>query len=149
MTQETVQMLFDYNPETGVMRRKISVSSRAQRGYVVGCETTAGYLVVRYDGKLHYVHRLIWLHVYGAWPVSEIDHIDGNRRNNKLDNLREVTRSQNLHNKDMSGGVYWSQRDKVWVATIQVAGIRKHIGQSKVKKVAELLYRAEKLKHLP
>ena len=142
-------MLFDYNPETGVMRRKVSVSSRAQRGYAVGCENTAGYLVVRYSGKLQYVHRLVWLHVYGVWPVAEIDHIDGNRRNNKLCNLREVTRSQNLHNKEVSSGVYWSHRDKVWVATIQVAGVKKYLGQSKVKKVAELLYRVEKLKQLP
>jgi hypothetical protein len=149
MTQELVQKLFSYDPATGVMRRLMTVSSRAMRGQRVGCENEAGYLVVRFDGKLHYVHRLIWLHVHGYWPLDTIDHINGNRRDNRLSNLRHVTHSVNSHNTEIASGVYWAHRDRVWIASIQVNGVKKHLGQHKNRAVAELIYRIAKQKQLP
>lgn len=149
ISYELAHKLFKYDPVTGILIRKLTVSSRAVAGYKISTVNTAGYVVVRFESKLQYVHRIVWLMTYGSWPSREIDHIDGVPSNNKLENLRHVTRSQNLLNKSVDSGTYWSHRDKVWIATIQVDGVKKHIGQHKVKSIAERMYRMEKLKHLP
>lgn len=91
--------LFSYD-ETGAIRWKVK---RPGRGCVVGKEagTAAhhGYRAVMVDGKKHYVHRVIWEMHRGSIPNDRcIDHIDGNRSNNKLENLRLVTLSENQRN---------------------------------------------------
>lgn len=149
VSYELAHKLFSYNPETGLLTRKVDVSSRALRGMTITAVNTSGYIVVRFEGKLQYAHRIIWLMQYGEWPLYTIDHIDGVPGNNVLDNLRDATSSQNNLNKSVSSGTYWSHRDKVWVASIQVNGVKKHIGQHKIKAVAERMYRLEKLKYLP
>lgn len=85
----------------------------------------------------------------GEWPEEDIDHVDRNRANNVWENLRAVSRSANLHNKESSSGVYWAARDKVWVASIQVRGFKYHIGQHKQREVAEAMYAKEKERHTP
>lgn len=149
ISYELAHKLFRYDPVTGLLIRKITVSSRAVAGYKITAVNTAGYIIVRFEGKLQYAHRIIWLMATGDWPTHDIDHIDGVPSNNILENLRAVTRSANQHNKDVNSGTYWSHRDKVWVASIQVAGVKKHLGQHKSKLVAERMYRMEKLHYLP
>lgn len=149
VSYELAHKLFRYDPIDGILIRKVTVSSRALAGYKIRAVNTAGYVVVRFEDKLQYAHRIIWLMHYGEWPDQDIDHIDGIPSNNILANLRAVTRSQNLLNKSVDSGTYWSHRDKVWVASIQVGGTKKHIGQHKIKAIAERMYRMEKLKHLP
>jgi len=86
-------------------------------------ETSNGkrYLSVKIKGKHHLVHRVCWLLFYGDKPVKCIDHINGNGLDNKIKNLREVTRSENQRNmrinpKSKSGvmGVCWDKRSKKW-----------------------------------
>lgn len=153
MMYKLVRELFDYAPDTGILTRRITTSSRAMKGMKVGCKNRDGYLLVNIkspDGsRLHYVHRIIWLWMTGEWPLGVIDHIDRNPSNNKLENLRDVSYSTNLHNRHVESGVYWAARDKVWVATMQVNGVRVHIGQSKDRGKAEAMYTAEKIKLLP
>lgn len=149
VSYELAHKLFKYDPVEGILIRKVTVSSRALAGYKIRTVNTAGYIVVRFEGVLQYAHRIIWLMHCGDWPDQDIDHIDRIPSNNLLANLRAVTRSQNLHNKSVNSGTYWSHRDKVWVASIQVDGIKKHIGQHKIKSIADRMYRIEKLKYLP
>lgn len=149
MTYERVRRLFNYDPATGKMTRRMTTSSRAIVGMEVGCRNTLGYLVVNVDRKLYYVHRLIWLWMTGSWPEADIDHIDRKKSNNKWDNLRDVSRSANLHNRDIVSGVYWAARDAVWVATISHQGVRKHIGQHADRNVAEAMYAKAKQEYLP
>jgi len=89
-------------------------------------------------GKQHKAHRLIWLYVYGEMP-KEIDHINGDRQDNRLENLRSVTRSQNQFNKAMaqnntSGyrGVSWHKKSQQWVIRVCANG------KSMVKYVKDL-----------
>ena len=83
--------LFSYCPESGVFIRRST-------GKVVGHKKDNGYIHFCVDYKKYLAHRLAWLYVHGVWPNGDIDHIDGNRSNNKIENLRDVPRSTNLEN---------------------------------------------------
>lgn len=149
VTYEDVRALFDYDPETGVVTRRQTTSSRARRGMIVGCKNTQGYLVVNIDRTVYYLHRIIWLWMTGEWPEYSIDHINRKQDDNRWSNLRSVSYSVNCHNRSVASGVYWANRDNVWVATITLDGKKKHIGQHKDRTVAEAMYVAEKNKHRP
>jgi hypothetical protein len=88
-------------------------------------------------------HRVIWAMHYGMWPEEQLDHIDHNKLNNKIRNLREVTNQENHRNKGLSAksksgitGVYWSDRLNKWLASIRVNGKSKHLGVFKYKEDA-------------
>lgn len=83
--------MLDYNPETGLAVWKTTNMA----GRVAGCIDGAGYRVITILGKRLKFHRVIWLYAYGRMPRYEVDHIDGDRSNNRLVNLRDVTRRRN------------------------------------------------------
>lgn len=127
MNYETAHELFKYNPETGDLNRRTRVpGSQIKIGEAVGYADCRGAMTVRVDNKLLRVHRLVWLMVHGEWP-GEIDHIDGNPSNNRLENLRVVTHQENGMNQKMrknnsSGamGVWWDKSRKKWGSSITV-----------------------------
>lgn len=80
-------------------------------------------------------HRLIWLYHYGVWPKDQIDHINGIRDDNRIENLREVDNQQNhlnlgshLGSTSKYKGVHWFSRDSNWQAQIMNKGKRYHLG---------------------
>ena len=87
--------LFTYDPETGELWWKERRSNRVDMSRRAGSQNGHGYWQVRYKGKVYYQHRLIWQMVHGYIP-SEIDHIDQDKSNNKLGNLRECTHAENM-----------------------------------------------------
>jgi len=96
---------------------------------------TAGYRQGNIFSKQFVAHRIIWAIAYGALGDEEIDHVDGDRTNNRLTNLRVASRSENQHNRKIarhntSGfkGVSWMARDKLWRARIGVGGKRHRLG---------------------
>jgi hypothetical protein len=121
LTQERLQQLYTYDRDTGLlMSRKHNMS--------VGYDHN-GYLAVKLKKKHVKIHRIIWMLVYGRWPTPMIDHINQDRKDNRLCNLREVTAKQNLENKGTSitksglprsgyKGVNWNRFSKKWVASI-------------------------------
>lgn len=132
--------LLDYDPETGVFKQKIFWWKR-KPGDIVGGRTPQGYWYVGVGGKQYPAHRLAWFYVYGNWPIADIDHINRNRLDNRIANLREATRAENLRNTEIrnsnqSGVKGVSLRslrngrrpNKAWVASIMVNGKRKHLG---------------------
>ena len=142
--------MFKYCPDTGLLTRTKTVSSRAMRGMVIQAKNTDGYIVVRFAGKLQYAHRLIWLMQTGEWPTHTIDHINSNVWDNRWINLRDVTYSDNLFNKAApAGGVYYAVRDSRWVAECRYQGVRRILGSSKDRDVAESYYREWKKTQLP
>ena len=72
-------------------------SNRVAAGTVAGWYE--GYWRIQHNGKKYKAHRLVWLHETGIWPTGQIDHINGNRADNRFTNLREVTNQQNQHNR--------------------------------------------------
>ncbi|EWD85821.1 hypothetical protein L471_04520 [Klebsiella pneumoniae BIDMC 34] len=103
ITQELLRTLLEYDPQTGIFRWKIKASSSAHPGDIAGCIDGQGYRVIRIYGKNRKAHRLAWLYVYGDEP-EVIDHIDRNRSNNAIENLRAVTFSQNSANRAAKEG---------------------------------------------
>ena len=133
ITQERLKELFDYNQETGEFTRLVTVANRAKAGSIAGCKA-GNYLQIRIDYKLYYAHQLAWLYVYGYLP-KQIDHINHNGCDNRLENLRETDYVANNRNHPMrktntSGatGVTWNKRAKKWFAQIHMNGKCKGLG---------------------
>lgn len=136
LTAERLRELLDYNPETGALTRLTRPAQRSRIGDVVGWTGAYGYTIVAVDGRDYLAHRLAWLHVHGRWPTADIDHINGDRADNRLENLREVTRGQNLQNqrrarRDNRTGIlgvsYRADRGS-WRAHIGAGGRQHHLG---------------------
>lgn len=108
-----------------------------------GWLNSRGYLKINIYKKSLLGHRIIWFLEYGSWPSKDLDHIDGNPSNNKLDNLREVTKSENLRNckrrqDNTSGitGVHYNKRQNQWTACVVLKGKKKHLGTFETKEEA-------------
>ena len=94
-----------------------------------------GYAVGNLDGMSYYAHRIIWAHIHGSVSDMEIDHINGDRSDNRLQNLRAVSRLQNTQNRKVraeskSGvcGVEWHQQCRKWKAYINANKRRVYLG---------------------
>lgn len=135
ITQDYVQSLLTYNPNTGELRNAVDRNTRAPKNALAGSLTTDGYISVQLCGKKYQAHRLIWLYVTGEWPQQEIDHINRNRSDNRWVNLRVVTRLENSrntngHTKSKSGvkGVAYVSSLKKWQVQMRVCGKTHYIG---------------------
>lgn len=136
LTAERVRELLDYDPATGIFTRRVR-RGKCRAGSVAGCVAHHGYIVIYVDGTLYYAHRLAWLHYYGTWPVGErpsggIDHVDRDKSNNRIANLRDISKRLNCQNVEIAPtnsrtgvrGVSLSRRG-TFVATLIVNGERK------------------------
>jgi hypothetical protein len=136
MDAELARSLWNYDEITGELRWKVIPHPKARIcvGAVAGSPNADGYLMVQYRDKNYRVHRLAWLMSTGAWPVHEIDHINGARDDNRLVNLREATRSQNnrnykCHRAGQARFTTYHKRDRKWVAqSPRIDGKRKFLG---------------------
>jgi hypothetical protein len=129
-----------YEPETGKLFwlecEEVHRSGRAAHNKEAFTpKTKHGYLHGSIDGKKLYSHRVAWAIYHGAWPQKQVDHINGDRADNRISNLREVSNAENAknrglmpHNKSGVCGVYWCKANQNWVASIKMDGKNKHLG---------------------
>lgn len=127
--------LIRYEPNTGEFWWLPSAVRQRRSDRRAGCVNTRGYCQIRYSGRQVFAHRLAWFIVHGKLPDGEIDHIDGNRSNNRITNLRDVPVSVNRRNakraaNNSSGvtGVHWDKRRGRWRVNVCVEGKRKYLG---------------------
>lgn len=139
ITQERLKQLFLYDPETGHLINKSG--ERRRVGKSSGSLNSEGYVNVFIEGRQYKAHRLVWCFVFGEWivyPDYEIDHVNGDKADNRIQNLRKCTKSMNQRNGSMrvnnkSGviGVNWKSKQKVWVARIWDGPHHKFLGNFK------------------
>ena len=148
LTVKTLRELLDYDPDTGILKWKIR-----NEKYFISDERQAKSWNARYAGKnaltaidqhgynrgavlgqTYAAHRIIWFWMTGEWPEN-IDHINGNRTDNRWENLRSVGRLENQKNMKLSKantsgrtGVSWYKRAGKWTAVIFANGKNMHLG---------------------
>lgn len=136
--QSELHRILDYNPDTGIFKWKISPAHNVKKGTVAGSKGTRGYHSICINKKMYLTHRLVWLYVYGYFPENYIDHIDRDKSNNRISNLREVSNQCNQRNcgnwtTNKSGvrGVYWTVKPKRWRAHVTIKGKTYQLGTFK------------------
>lgn len=150
MGVEALQRLISYDPATGILTWKNCPWSHAFNGREVGAVGSGGYRYLKVFGKLCLAHRIAWAIAYGEFPDGMIDHKDGNRLNNRLDNLRLATPGQNTfnskvpsHNKSGFKGVCWIKKSSKWKAAIGFQGKQHTVGLFNTKEEAAAAYAAK------
>ncbi len=157
-----LQKLVAYDPETGTFTWKVSIGGNGKRGVsgskpagsTAGGHNTNGYYRIRISGRSYLGHRLAWAITHGTWPLGSIDHIDGNPRNNKLSNLRDIRQGGNVQNqrsphpRNTSGvlGVGRHTQYGKWRARITVDGRERSLGVFDTVEEAQQAYLGAKRK---
>jgi hypothetical protein len=126
---EKLRAMFDLDYTTGTFYWRYDESrtpfNNRYVGLPAGTPDAHGYLVIRVGGSLYKAHRLVWLYTHGEWPDGEVDHINRVRHDNRIENLRVLSRRHNsinmsLRKNNKSGvpGVYWNGAQNRWQVTI-------------------------------
>lgn len=137
LTHSRLTEVLDYDRETGRFTWKVKVSKRTMIGSEAGT-LSKGYRLIRIDKIMYRAHRLAWLYVHGVWPTHLIDHKNRNGLDNRIDNLREATPLQNMHNagaysnntsgyKGVAKRILETGRVR-WLARTRIKGTLKVIG---------------------
>ena len=148
ITYDEAVLLFDYDKQTGNLIAKTK-RKNAKVGKILGCLTNRGYLQITLKKKSYFVHSVVWLLNYKCWPVHGIDHINGCKTDNRIENLRDVPskinnqnkREPTAHNKYSKVlGVSWSERNQAWNPRIRFAGSQINLGHYKDLEKAKHIY---------
>lgn len=99
LTADRLRDVLRYSPETGLFHWRVMCSARRPAEMLAGDKKKdSGYVLIGVDCVRYRAHRLAWLYMTGQWPALQVDHIDGDRSNNRWVNLREATQRQNSAN---------------------------------------------------
>ena len=147
LTPQRLRDLLDYDPLTGVFTR---LHPARCLGRVAGGLDARGYRYISVGGRSYAAHRLAWLHTYGAWPAQMIDHINGVKSDNRLNNLRDVSNAQNMQGarkpsrRSASGLLGVTRGPYKWHAELTIDGKRKWLGAFATPELASEAYLAAK-----
>lgn len=126
---ENPQLILGYNPETGDLWW-------LETGRPAGHVNDRGYRVIEINRKRHKAHRIAWCIFHGKYPDGEIDHINRNKSDNRIVNLRDVSTQGNMRNRGLQknntsgyAGVCWHNNKKKWISKIKVNGEWKWLGE--------------------
>ena len=135
LSAERLRSFLQYNKDTGNFYWL--VNRRVKAGDIAGTPNYSGHIRIRIDGTKYMAHQLAWLYVYGEFPMSDLDHINGDPRDNRISNLRKVTHAENMQNQRKAHrskknstlmGAFKSTRCDRWHSAIRVGNKRDHLG---------------------
>lgn len=133
LTHQSLREHLDYNAATGEFKRKIWPGNQVRVGDIAGGINPLGYRQIAIKGVQFYAHRLAWFYVHGEWPSNQIDHINHNRDDNRIANLREADDAEQRKNmsrpaNNTSGVTGVSPAFGKWSAQIKHRGRKIHLG---------------------
>ena len=169
MPIDQLKSLIDYDPLTGILIWKHRDAELFSDGRHGGQEVAAKIWNKKYEGKpalngigargmlngrifsVHFkAHRVAFAIHFGAWPVNQIDHVDGSPSNNKIINLREATSSENCQNRKPKRhglkGAFFIKKRKKWASQIKCKGITYYLGMFKSEEEAHCKYKEAAIK---
>lgn len=154
ITQNQLKEELEYNPETGLFIRKKSGNGN-NKGDVAGSKDKDGYIIIRVHGKRYKAHRLAWLYIYGYLPKAQIDHINRNKSDNRISNLREVFHADNRKNQDKTkrnstgrkGVSFSGDKNKPYRVYCSINGVNTYLGMFKTLEEAGNAYDESAKKH--
>lgn len=131
---EELKEILHYDPKTGIFTYIKRRGRKIRQGTTAGGTVYGGYIGIGINGKYYLAHRLAWLYMTGEMPKQFIDHINGNRADNRFCNLREVSNTENIQNQTKAHkgsktgylGVY--AEGKRFFARVKVNGVIHHLG---------------------
>ena len=151
LTIERLKEVLDFDTNTGIFIWKQKRGTKS-KGSIAGSPQNKGYIQIMIDGQNYLAHRLAWFYFFGKWPKKQIDHINRNKIDNSINNLRDVDNSTNhhnvgirKHNKSGVTGVYYSRKKNVWVSTIEFKTKKIYIGQYKTLEEATIKRKEKEL----
>ena len=151
LSYDTLIDRFNYCPDTGIFIYRKTVGSRGLVGTQAGTLNNMGYRCIKIKSFLYLEHRLAWFYCFNEWPIDLLDHINRIRDDNRLDNLREVSESDNLQNmgiskRNKSGFKGVSLQSGRWCARIMISGKEVHLGRFDTPEQAAHAYETFKTK---
>ena len=149
LSPKLLREAFSYDPKTGIMTWKkvpwAPARIKVLLGKKAGYNSPNKYAMVKIQQRLYRVHRIIWAVVTGKWPKEYIDHKNSDPYDNRWDNLREATHTENNLNRvrteNASGfrRVLWHKKNKNWMAVIKHKGKSRHLGSFPTREEAYMV----------
>lgn len=143
LTKAHLAKLLTYDPATGVFVANCD-HRKWRKGKEVGTVNMYGYRQIGIEGKVYLAHRLAWLYVYGALPKCGLDHINRQRSDNRILNLREASQTEQHQNRSSVVGAYQRKKDGKWIAQLKISSKQKHLGVFSTRAEAQAAYQAAK-----
>ena len=144
---EFFNSILNYDKNTGFIYWKIKPSVAVNIGDLAGCLESRGYVRVGILGSRIRAHKIVWLLCNKKWPTNQLDHINGKRADNRIENLRECTQAENAQNlpllkRNTSGymGVCYDKSRNKWNAAIRYNHITKNLGRYDSPELASRAY---------
>lgn len=153
ISQENLKSRLEYDPASGNFTWKFNSEMTPTwnarfAGKPAGTLNREGYIQIKLYRLGYRAHRLAWLYIYGAWPLEEVDHINGNKIDNRISNLRQASRHENARNRGLQSnnktgyvGVRKPRGCRRYTATIGINGQQKRLGLFDTAEEAAEAYR--------
>lgn len=148
LTQQRLRDVLAYSPETGLFTWVVSLGNKGLEGAVAGYICAQGYRMICVDQREYRAARLAFFWMTGRWPDQFVDHIDGDRANDRWANLRPASFSQNAanakrrHDQQHAKGVSQIKKTGRWVASIHLNNRKIHLGCFATSEAAAAAYAA-------